>query len=166
MSESKFASVLWCRGRNFRWRNFRRRNFRRRNFRRLKFRQTEFSLNTTPWSFQKFVLGYIQRTLLWSNISNIKFSSCINYTRPSVTHMGHATIKLLIISPTIREAFGASLLAVIAELVCRIPTTSKVSLGNHIELVYYVNMGHTCVHWYLKYYCHGLQYMPKMWNTF
>ena len=37
----------------------------------------------------KVSFGYIQRILLWNNVSNKKSNFCINYTRPSVTHVDH-----------------------------------------------------------------------------
>ena len=45
---------------------------------------------------------------------------------------------------TVREAFGAALLAVAVGLVCRTPISSKFYLNAHIELVGFVNIGHTC----------------------
>ena len=49
--------------------------------------------------------------------------------------MGHDTSELCIISLTVREAFGAVLLAVAVGLVCRTPTFSRFSLDACIELV-------------------------------
>ena len=58
----------------------------------------------------------------------------MNYTRPSVTHMGHDTSLLWIISPTVKEAFGGAILTVAISLVCRTPTSNKFYSDARIEL--------------------------------
>ena len=67
-----------------------------------------------------------------------------------------------IISTTVRDAFGVHMLAVVVRVVWRTPTASRLYLDVRIEFVGYVNIGHTCVHLYLKFYCHELWYMSKM----
>ena len=44
------------------------------NFRQPEFSPLEISPNTTTWGFQRLVFGYIQRILLWNNVSNKKLT--------------------------------------------------------------------------------------------
>ena len=73
---------------------------------------------------------------------NKKVDLCISYRRSFINQVGHNKSELWIISPTVREAFGAPLLAVVAGLVCRTPTSSNFHV--RIELVLCEYGTHLC----------------------